>query len=206
MFLLNYGIRADFYESEYNQYFEDAMFPNERLEQFQPDIVYLCTSNHNIQRFPSLDDTPEQIDAMLEQEEKRYVDIWDRLQDVYQCSIIQNNFEWPFYRLLGNRSCYDIHGCVNYVTRLNMAFYQYAQHHEKFHICDLNYLSADYGLKKWSDPFYWYMYKYAVSVPAIPYLSFHVANIVKSLMEKNKKGIVCDLDNTLWGGSLETMG
>ncbi len=44
------------------------------------------------------------------------------------------------------------------------------------------------------------MYKYAVAVPAIPYLSFNVANIIKSLYGKNKKAFNLDLDNTLWGG------
>ncbi|MBO5520443.1 MAG: HAD-IIIC family phosphatase, partial [Eubacterium sp.] len=54
--------------------------------------------------------------------------------------------------------------------------------------------------EKWSDPFYWHMYKYAVAVPAIPYLSFNVANIIKSIYGKNKKAFNLDLDNTLWGG------
>lgn len=200
LFLMNYGIKPDFYESEYNKYFEDAMFPNKCLETFAPDIIYICTSIHNIQNFPKISDTTESIDKLLSDEVKKYEQIWDRLEKVYNCAIIQNNFELPFYRLLGNRDSYDIHGAVNYITRLNMAFYQYAQTHEQFHICDLNYLASDYGLRKWSDPFYWYMYKYAVAVPAIPYLSFAVANIVKSLLGKNKKGFVCDLDNTLWGG------
>lgn len=44
------------------------------------------------------------------------------------------------------------------------------------------------------------MYKYALNVNAIPYLSFNVANIIKSILGKNKKGFVLDLDNTLWGG------
>ncbi len=200
LFLMNNHIKTDFYESEYNQYFEEAMFPNERLEIFKPDIIYICTSNHNIQSYPAQGDTPAQIEKMVKTEIRRYTGIWDRLCDVYRCSVIQNNFELPYYRLRGNRDSYDVHGAVNFVTRLNMEFYKYAQHHEKFHICDLNYISADYGLKKWSDPFYWYMYKYAVAVPAIPYLSFNVANIVKSLMGRNKKGFVCDLDHTLWGG------
>ena len=34
---------------------------------------------------------------------------------------------------------------------------------------------------------YWNMYKYAVAVPAIPHLSFNVANIIKSIYGKNKK-------------------
>lgn len=44
------------------------------------------------------------------------------------------------------------------------------------------------------------MYKYAMSLAAIPTLSFNVANIIKSIFGKNKKGFVLDLDNTLWGG------
>ena len=31
LFLLNYGIKPTFYESEFNQYYEDGMFPNKEL-------------------------------------------------------------------------------------------------------------------------------------------------------------------------------
>ena len=102
--------------------------------------------------------------------------IWDAMRERYHCPIIQNNFEYPFFRLMGNKDASDIHGRVNFVTTLNMAFYEYARNHENFYICDINYISASYGLEKWSDPYYWHMYKYAVAVPAIPFLSFNVAN------------------------------
>ena len=46
------------------------------------------------------------------------------------------------------------------------------------------------------------MYKYACAVPAIPYLAFNIAKIIKSIYGKNKKGFVLDLDNTLWGGTI----
>ncbi|MBQ9391572.1 MAG: HAD-IIIC family phosphatase, partial [Lachnospiraceae bacterium] len=118
----------------------------------------------------------------------------------YNCPIIQNNFEYPFFRLMGNKDASDYHGRVNFVTTLNCAFYDYAQTHDNFFICDVNYISSSYGLDKWADPFYWHMYKYAVAVPAIPYLSFNVANIIKSIYGKNKKAFNLDLDNTLWGG------
>lgn len=200
LFLLDNRIKPEFYESEYNQYFEESVFPNEKLEEFAPDIVYICTSNHNISNFPLIQDKPEDVELMINNEVHRYSQMWEKLSEYYHCAIIQNNFELPYYRLLGNRDSYDVHGAVNYVSRLNMEFYRYAQKHENFYICDLNYISAEYGLKKWSDPSAWYMYKYAVAISAIPYLSFNVANIIKSLMGKNKKGFVCDLDNTLWGG------
>ncbi len=200
LFLLNYGIRPSFYESEYDQYYQDAMFPNPSLEAFAPDVIYIHTSNRNVTAWPQVADSAETVDGLIRAETDRFIGMWDRLAAVYHCPIIQNNFEMPLYRLMGNRDAYDIHGAVNFLTRLNMEFYAYAQTHENFYICDINYISADYGLKEWSKPFYWHMYKYALNVSAIPYLSFNVANIIKSLFGKNKKGFVLDLDNTLWGG------
>lgn len=200
LFLLNNGIQSEFYESEYNQYYQDAVFPNVQLDAFQPDIIYIYVTNRNITRLPDLSDTRDDIEALLQDELNKYKDIWRQLEEKYHCPIIQNNFEMPRYRLLGNKDASDVHGAVNYLTRLNLEFYNYAQTHDNFYICDINYISADYGLHKWSDELYWHMYKYALNVSAIPYLAFNVANIIKSVFGKNKKGLVLDLDNTLWGG------
>ena len=197
LFLLNNGIKPSFYESEYNKFYEDAMFDNEELKNFAPDIIYICTTNRNITKYPDLN---SDVDALLNNEFEKYNGIWKSLKEKYNCPVIQNNFELPYYRLMGNKDASDIHGKVNFISKLNMLFYEYAQNNENFYICDINYISADYGLKKWSDPFYFHMYKYAMNVNAIPYLSFNVANIIKSIFGKNKKGFVLDLDNTLWGG------
>ena len=200
LFLLNQGIRPSFYESEYGKYYEDACFGSEALDDFRPDIIYIHTTNRNVTAYPALTDTEEDIRALLDAETGRFTEIWESLARRYGCPVIQNNFEMPLYRLLGNLDAADIHGRVNFLSRLNEAFYAYAREHRNFYICDINYISADYGLKEWSDPFYWHMYKYALNVSAIPYLSFNVARIIKSLFGKNKKGLVLDLDNTLWGG------
>lgn len=200
LFLLRYGIKPVFYESEYNRFYQDAMFPNAELQEFQPDLIYICTCNRNIMCYPKIGDSKEKIDNLLKDESDRYQAMWCRLSEVYHCPIIQNNFELPMYRLLGNKEASDVHGAVNFITRLNLEFYQYANQQDDFYICDINYISADFGLKEWSNPFYWYMYKYALNITAIPYLCYNVANMIKSLFGKNKKGIVLDLDNTLWGG------
>ncbi len=200
LFLLNYGIKPEFYESEYNQYYEDGMFPNPELEEFSPDLIYVCTCIRSIVDFPSTSDSKDTVDAKRQNVIDKFYGLWDSLGEKYHCPIIQNNFEYPFFRLMGNKDASDYHGRVNFITMLNCAFYDYAQSHDNFFICDVNYISASYGLDKWSDPYYWHMYKYAVAVPAIPYLSFNVANIIKSIYGKNKKAFNLDLDNTLWGG------
>ena len=200
LFLLNYGIRPCFYESEYNQYYADGMFPNPALEEFHPDILYIHTSNRNIEQYPSLEDDRTLVTQKLQAEYERFQALWEHLHAVYGCPVIQNNFEPPLYRLLGNRDASDHRGRWNYIQRLNQMFYEYADTHQGFYIHDICYEAADYGLERWSDPFYWNMYKYAMCVPAIPYTAFQLARIIKSIFGRNKKVLNLDLDNTLWGG------
>lgn len=200
LFLLNYGIKAEFYESEYAQYWQDAMFENQELLDFKPDVIYIHTSNRNISTFPNVSDTADTVDSLLASTYGHFEVMWNKIRETYHCPVIQNNFEMPFYRLLGNRDASDIHGRIHFITVLNEKFYQYAQSHENFYINDIQYISSCYGLDKWADPFFWHMYKYSLCLPAIPLLSFNIANIIKSLFGKNKKSLVLDLDNTLWGG------
>ena len=200
LFLLNEGIEPDFYECEYAQYWQDVMFDNPELVEFAPDLIYIHTSARNIRSFPTVRMDEASIDALLQSTFLPFQQMWDKIASAYHCPIIQNNFEQPFYRLLGNKDVSDVHGKLNFVNRLNDLLYTYAQSHDNFYVQDLNYLASCYGLTKWADPYYWHMYKYALAVPAIPELAYNLARIIKSIYGKNKKALVLDLDNTLWGG------
>jgi len=199
IFLLNYGIDPCFYECEYGQYWQEVMFGSE-LYEFSPDICFVHTTSRNISTWPSLSNSKDQIDAMVESQFSHFMPMWEKITRELKCPIIQNNFERPLFRLLGNKDISDYHGRTNYIFRLNQKLYEYAQNNDGFFINDIDYLSAFYGLGKWSDPFYWHMYKYALAMPAIPDFAFNVANIIKAIYGKNKKALAIDLDNTLWGG------
>ncbi|WP_204269059.1 hypothetical protein, partial [Klebsiella aerogenes] len=43
---------------------------------------------------------------------------------------------------------------------------------------DINYLSAVCGLDAWSDPQYWYLYKYSLNIRFIPDLCFEAAKVI----------------------------
>lgn len=200
LFLLDAGIKPVFYEAAYGQYWEEAMFKNPKLKEFNPDIIYIHTSNRNISKYPKLKDSQEYVNELLEEEYCHFESMWEHLYSEYSCPLIQNNFELPFYRILGNMDTVDYHGKVNFISRLNQKFYDFGQKHPDFYINDINYISACYGLDKWSDPLFWNMYKYALCVPAIPDLAYNISNIIKSIFGKNKKVLMLDMDNTLWGG------
>ncbi len=198
--LLNYGIKPIFYQSEYGQYWQDAMFGSNELNVFNPDIVYIHTNWRNIENFPKMSDSKKSVDSALRTEYERFETMWMSLENKFQCIIIQNNFDRPNYRLMGNRDIWDYRGRSNFISRLNQLFYEYAELHSDFYINDLDYLSADYGLSEWNNSLYWHMYKYAMCIDAIPYVALSIANIIKSIYGKNKKVLALDLDNTLWGG------
>ncbi|MCD7726822.1 MAG: HAD-IIIC family phosphatase [Ruminococcus sp.] len=200
LFLLNVGIEPEFYECEYAQFWQDVMFENEKLYEFSPDIVYIHTSIRNFTERVSVKMSESEVSLLLESEYKRFEEMWEKLKADFGAVIIQNNFEQPYYRLLGNKDASDIHGLTNFVTRLNLKFYEYAECNQSFFINDINYLSADFGLSKWSEPKWWYMYKYSLCLDAVPTLCYNIANIIKSFLGRNKKALALDLDNTLWGG------
>lgn len=200
LFLLKEGIQPVFYESEYNRFYEDSLFDNPELKEFKPDIIYVYTTNRNLKNVPDVNMSAEEVKALLNEDYQRFERVWTTLRDKYNCEIIQNNFERPLYRLLGNRDCYDIHAQTFYIYRLNGLLYEFAQNNDWLHVCDLDYVASDYGLCKWQNPRNWYMYKYALPIDAIPYLAYNVANIIKAMCGRNKKGLVLDCDNTLWGG------
>lgn len=200
IFLLNGGIKAIFYESEYNRYYEDAVFANAKLKEFAPDIIYLHTSGVNISRYPSFSESAEEVENLILVEMERFSNIWDCISAEYSCPIIQNNFELPYYRGLGSLDNYHINGRTRFISELNSRFSAQARQRQNMYINDINYLSAWFGLERWYEKIFWYSYKYAMNVEAIPFLSHGIASIMNAIFGQSKKCLVLDLDNTLWGG------
>ena len=199
LFLLDSGIKPNFYESEYNKYYEDAVFGGVELEKFNPDLIYIHTTNININKFPELEDTTEEVSDLIKKEIEKYKSIWSSLSK-YNCPIIQNNFDYTTNRGLGNLDCYDIHGKTYFINQLNNKFSQEARENSHLYINDINYLSSYIGLKDWFDKSLWYSAKYALSMSSIPELASNISKIINSIFGKSKKCLVLDLDNTCWGG------
>jgi HAD superfamily phosphatase (TIGR01681 family) len=200
LFLLSKNITPTFYESDYNRYYEEAVFENTKLKEFLPDIVYIHTTNRNISLYPELTDSKDDIGSKLREEVDRYKTIWLYLKKTFNCIIIQNNFELPRNRDLGNLEFSNPAGKINFIMRLNLEFALLCEEIKGVYINDINYLSSWFGLEKWHDNRFWYSYKYALSYEAIPILAHNIAKIVCAVYGKTKKCLVLDLDNTLWGG------
>ena len=199
LFLLNYGIKPEFKVGGYNRYFEELMFDDGSLKEFAPDFIYVHTTNKNLENLPVPQDTADEVQAKLEKEFAKYKAVVEKALS-YGAVVIVNNYEMPFYRMYGNKDAVAVQGVVNYTMKLNMMIADYIAGKDNVYLNDINYLSSLVGLDNWHNLENWYLYKYALSVDQIPQLAFSLAKIIKSALGKNKKSVVLDLDNTLWGG------
>ena len=200
LFLLAQGIEPTFYESGYNRYAEDVQFENPDLWNFKPHIVFIHTTWHNISEFPELLETEDEVEQRVRREMTRFESLWEKIHSELGALIIQNNFDLPCLRPLGNLEASESFGRMNFVLRLNAEFANYARNHSRFSINDILYLCAQVGQGAWFRQSYWYNFHMALSPTATVSLAHNLAAIVKSIYGKSKKCLVLDLDNTLWGG------
>ena len=87
LFLLNAGIEPTFYQSEYAQYWQDAMFPPQELLDFQPDIVFIHTTNRNIASYPTPRFSKEDTDSLLNSTFENFKQMWQSVSEKFKCPI-----------------------------------------------------------------------------------------------------------------------
>ncbi|PMN89559.1 HAD-IIIC family phosphatase [Enterovibrio norvegicus] len=200
LFLLEAGINVDIYQSDYNQFYQESVFDNDALDVFNPQVIYIHTSSVNLTSWPELTDSDSQVNDKIASTFEHFQSVWLALLGKYSATIIQNNFELPFSRPLGNIDASVTVGKTRFTHAVNEKFAEYAETNANFILHDLNYLAAWFGLARWYNKTQWYAYKYAMNSDAFPELGHSIASQIMAGLGLSKKALVCDLDNTLWGG------
>ncbi|MCI5936076.1 MAG: HAD-IIIC family phosphatase [Lachnospiraceae bacterium] len=200
MFCLEKGVQLTIKQGDFGRYYEDAVFGNSELESENYDCIYVHVTSRNLTNIPEPCDTADKVVEKLQAEKNKINEVISSLQKKYSCPIIHNNYELFPYRPMGNREAWDDSGLINFINTINHFLNVKAREDKNLYINDMNYLSAYYGLKQWSEPSYWYRYKYAMCIDAIPFVAQNLSALFLSLCGINRKTIALDLDNTLWGG------
>src|SRR5579862_3342108 len=138
LLLLADGFLPAFYQSDYNRYYEEAVLEPEQIRAFQPDIVYVHTHWKNIQQFPFLTATEREFQDRALAELDRYQTIWNSIQEVAGCQIIQNNFENPPLRILGSLDSVSCGGQTRFIHEINREFARAADGSRSLLVHDLN--------------------------------------------------------------------
>lgn len=197
LYLLKSGFKPTFYEGQFNRFYEELFFHNEELKKFNPDIIYIHSTIRNINHFH---------ESFLQKEFHKYESMWEKIHEDFKAMIIQNNFEYPYYRILGNLEAHDPRGKIYFINQINSLFYEYVSKHNFIFINDINYLSSWLGLEAWFDQTLWYTTKYAYGFKGMSLVANSFSSIVNALYGKSKKCLVLDCDNVLWSGVMGDEG
>jgi len=200
------NIEGIFYQSEYNQYYFEGINPSKKLKAFKPQFIYIHSTTENIEEFPTVGSSSRLVEKLINKTFSKYKSIWKTLTKKFNCTIIQNNFEYIPFSSLGNLDSTEVYGKINFLTQLNMKFFKESNLMKNLVINDINLISAKFGIDKWHDDSFYFNYKYTLSHEAVPVLTHNILKIIISIIGKSKKCLVLDFDNTIWGGIVGEIG
>jgi FkbH-like protein len=198
--LLQAGVRPTFHQADYNRYWEDTVLDPTALVQFKPDVVLLHTSSGAIKNYPPMGAKDEDLDGAVAEELARYRAIWNAILQRTTAVIVQNNFEAPLKRILGNLDAVRPDGRARFCNRMNEAFAVASQKEPRLFIHDLAGVASTMGLERFIDAQRWFQYKIITTPEGSLEVARSVAGIIRAVYGRTRKCLVLDLDNTLWGG------
>jgi FkbH-like protein len=206
LFLLQEGFAVEFYESSYDRYQEEALFPDDELLNFNPDLCYVYVTSHNLPKPLGLNSSLKELEEQMNGELRKYHQIWAALRKHFTCEILQNNFEAPALRPLGHLEVLHPQGRVQFITQVNVQLQRNVYEISDVHLFDWNYCAQWHGLENWHSDLHWHRYKYALHPDCLPKVCYELSKKIVSLWRHSKKVLVTDLDDTLYGGVISEDG
>jgi FkbH-like protein len=191
------GVALDIYECEFGQYRQEILDEGSNLYAFAPDFVLVAVHDGEL-TLPERSAAPH---GDVEAELGRWTSLWDLLASRTSGTVIQTTFVTPPENAMGHLAASSPESRHHMVRSLNLRLGEEAagRRHPVL-LLDCEQLAASIGTESWFDPRYWHLAKHAVAPPAMVVVARHAAALVAAALGLEKKCVVLDLDNTLWGG------
>ena len=175
-----------------------CLIPGSGLYRFHPDFVVLATTWRDLGHRPTTADDRFETLRKVDAELADWAFLWQTAHDRLGCQIIQNNFDSPPWRTLGNHESRHPSGFSRYVTLVNLALQDDAPSFVTIH--DIDHLSAIWGRWEWGDERFYHHAKLPCSPERLVDYAHSLASLILAQLGVARKCLVLDLDNTLWGG------
>ena len=189
------GYVLNLYEADYNQVERQVLDPSSELHKFNPDYTVIFQSSHKLlEHYSKLT------------EDKRYETANQRLEFITQlCSSISGRIIYYNYAEIEDSVfgsfANNISSSYTYQLRkINFELMNIAEKNANLFICDLSAIQNIYGRNFMYDAPVYMNTEMIINIDALPLVSARTIDILSAAEGKFKKCLICDLDNTLWGG------
>jgi FkbH-like protein len=181
------GIPTETYLCPVGVLLPELLNPGGELRRFSPDFLWIFSHARDLDPMAGRGLFPEgEPEASMEE---RIRSAWSLARSELGCEVIQNTFEPLPLMSLDQPSI---------IRELNSRLRSTAPDGVRFF--DLAKVAEGWGHLRWTEDRLWLSMGVAVHPSALPHLAMAAAGFVAALLNKQKKCIILDLDNTLWGG------
>jgi FkbH-like protein len=191
------------YLSAYGQYNQDILNPNSQLYEFSPHITFMVVDTRTI--LSSLFYTPYSVSASDRREcvDKCVGELVSLVKSFASRSgskLVITNLCTPTYTPFGICETKTKYGLREMVRDMNVKLSEALRDESSVFILDFDSFVTKYGEVNVFDYREFLAADIKVSLNYIPYLAEELMGYIKADLGINRKCIVLDLDNTLWGG------
>tara|TARA_Y100000590_G_scaffold111755_1_gene127425 strand:+ start:3036 stop:4784 length:1749 start_codon:yes stop_codon:yes gene_type:complete len=196
-------IRCQSYVSGYNQYNQEFLNPESNLYAFSPDITFLLLDIRNflgeIFHFPyKFADKDRKL--LVKEKTEQLEKIINIFSENSKSKLVISNFNIPAYSPNGIIETKSEFGFHEMIDEINKSLREMCKKKNSIYVYNFNNFISKHGEKNIFDYRQFHIGDIQITHNFIPTLADDLMSYVKPLLGKNRKCIVLDLDNTLWGG------
>lgn len=198
-------MNVEIWEADYNQIFAQIFDDQSDLYSYNPSVVILYISSEKLlEKYQKLENTEKYEFASRTMD--NILSYWDKLVKLQNVKIIQLQFVDLDDKVYGNYASKQENSFIYNIRKLQCMLMENACKYHDVYIMDLNSIQSILGRNILFDEKLYYLAKMPISIEALPIVAERIVDILEALQGKIKKCVICDLDNTLWGGIIAEDG
>jgi FkbH-like protein len=197
------GLAANIHVGPFNSVRQELLNPGSQCLSHQPDIVFvaqlLCdVCPPLVNDFLSLDET--RIEQYLVEIVSETLAALMAFRQVSQATVVMHNFALPPHPPLGIYEVMEPRSQTSVIRQLNLRLVDAVKQLPGVYVLDYDRLCAHVGYGKCQNDKTWYLGRAPLSGEALSMLASVQSAFMQASVGHQRKCLVLDLDNTLWGG------
>lgn len=197
------GFKTTVHWGGYDNILQDAINDNSQLLNSKTDCILVFSkleviSSALAHSFSTL--TDQDIESECERILEYVETVIQGIRHQTQAMILWMSFECPVHPCLGIVDLQRPKGQTATIQQLNTSIQKTLLEHKNSYVIDLNLPLARIGSAHYFDYRYWHIGRSPYTRMALCHIAFEIFKYLRALKGKNRKCLVLDCDNTLWGG------
>ena len=197
------GIRYQSYVSGYNQYNQEILNSKSKLYNFSPDVTFLIIDVRNFlgNSFHSAHNISDDERKVLAKEKINDLEnLVKTFEKNSKSKLVITTLNVPSYSPNGIIETKLEFGFHEMIEEVNTSLRQISKKHVSLYVYDFRQFISKFGENNVFDNRQFHLGDIQIAFNFIPFLANDFMSYIKPMCGINRKCIVLDLDNTLWGG------